>query len=235
MLVKRIRMSANGCINDETWKDMETKNNEIINKLKTTESYITYENTCNHTYEIHDNGGVPYHVKVSRNNIQVYTSKYYNNDSYELDNMTPDKFAKSYTKLVTSFTNFDGYWSGYDSSAHQEHGNSILVKLSKSKYVHISSDISSFEIDDDKIIDFISCMGNNDVPYPVAYGREYVYFLGGDGRRVQRSNISLEITVENADDMYEEFYGHINSINGEKMKDDVIEGIPKCEILFERM
>ena len=54
-------------------------------------------------------------------------------------------------------------------------GNSILLSLGKNKYVFIGQKIIEFTTKKDKIIDFVSPVGNNDVPYPFAIGEKYVY------------------------------------------------------------
>jgi hypothetical protein len=56
-------------------------------------------------------------------------------------------------------------------------GNSILLKLKvKNKYVYIGDEIYEFKTKDE-IIEYYSPIGNNDVPYPVAFGKENIYFM----------------------------------------------------------
>ena len=55
-------------------------------------------------------------------------------------------------------------------------GNSILLKLSKNKYVYIGSLIYSFNAYNE-ITTFISPVGNNDVPYPYAIDEKNNYYL----------------------------------------------------------
>ena len=56
-------------------------------------------------------------------------------------------------------------------------GNSILLKISKNKYVFIGSEVYEFNTDYDTIIKYYSPVGNNDVPYPFAYGNKNIYFM----------------------------------------------------------
>ena len=56
-------------------------------------------------------------------------------------------------------------------------GNTLLIECEKNEYVYISgSDITKFKTDD-KIIDYISLMGNNMIPYAIMIGERYTYFL----------------------------------------------------------
>jgi hypothetical protein len=76
--------------------------------------------------------------------------------------------GKSIKNERTTFSG--GYGKYFD-------GNSILLNLSKNKYVYIGESIYSFETKNDKILEYHSPVGNSDVPYPVAVGEKYVYFL----------------------------------------------------------
>ena len=56
-------------------------------------------------------------------------------------------------------------------------GNTILLEYENSKYVCISA-LEFFEFrTSDKIIDYISLMGNNMTPYVFAVGSRYTYFI----------------------------------------------------------
>lgn len=78
--------------------------------------------------------------------------------------------GKSPLNKMTKYSK--GYGKKFD-------GNSILLKLTNNKYVFIQHTIILFTINDD-ITDFISPVGNNDVPYPLAFGKKYVYsFING--------------------------------------------------------
>ena len=53
----------------------------------------------------------------------------------------------------------------------------LLLEVEDRKYVYISClEITEFETND-KVIDCISLMGNNMVPYPIILGKKYTYFL----------------------------------------------------------
>ena len=56
-------------------------------------------------------------------------------------------------------------------------GNSLLLECEDKEYVYISGlEITKFKTDD-KIIDYISLMGNNMTPYAIMIGERYTYFL----------------------------------------------------------
>lgn len=87
-----------------------------------------------------------------------------------------DKIENYQYDSVTTIENFEGYWWGFDSSSSKMHGNSILVKINDHKYVFIGMHVLEFETDD-VILDHISTLGNNDIPYSISIGYEYLYFL----------------------------------------------------------
>ena len=145
------------------------------------------------SYLIHDNGGRPFQVIISGKRVYVYrVAKKLSDEEFDkwMDGKKSINFSKQlkyYSELITEFKNvkkiFIGksvknemtkFSGGYGKSFD---GNSILLNLSKNKYVYIGESIYSFETKNDKILEYHSPVGNNDVPYPVAVGEKYVYFL----------------------------------------------------------
>ena len=56
-------------------------------------------------------------------------------------------------------------------------GNTLLLECEDNEYVYISGlEITKFNTND-KIIDYISLMGNNMIPYAIMIGKRYTYFL----------------------------------------------------------
>ena len=56
-------------------------------------------------------------------------------------------------------------------------GNTLLLECENNEYVYISGlEITKFNTND-KIIDYISLMGNNMIPYATMIGERYTYFL----------------------------------------------------------
>lgn len=84
-------------------------------------------------------------------------------------------------------------------------GNSILVQVSKMKYAYIGSVMYSFT-SRDPIVEYWSPVGNNDVPYPVAFSKLYAFFML-DGQRVPLASFTRMLTQKDKQDLYGHFYG----------------------------
>jgi hypothetical protein len=87
-------------------------------------------------------------------------------------------------------------------------GNSILLQLSKTKYVSIGHEIYSFTTNH-QIVEYISPVGNNDVPYPYAVDDIGQYYLMLD------YNILKNIPEDKKEDAYQYYYKmqKITSVN----------------------
>ena len=82
-------------------------------------------------------------------------------------------------------------------------GNTLLIEIDDNEYVYISGlEITKFTTDD-KIIEYISLMGNNKIAYPIAIGEKFTYFLYNrwkffengkieEGTLLNRTNNSLD-------------------------------------------
>lgn len=138
----------------------------IKNMTPLTNTYISRDNLTskNKYYYIHDNGGRPFRVSINQNSINIYK---------QIPDL--DDFKYSNKPLIT-FEKFMGYWEGYDTSLYKFIGNSILIKLDDHNYVFVGWEIYQFSTSD-VLMDFISPVGNNDVPYPIAYGDKNMYLL----------------------------------------------------------
>ena len=126
-------------------------------------------------YMIHDNGGRPFIVDdtKSEKNAVVYKTKYVEKgDTYERS-----------TKVLT--TPYERIFVGDNllKDPHYEEvgwakGNSLLLQISENKYVYVGDCVFSFEpVDEDTLVKYYSPVGNNDVPYPYAVGKKFVYLL----------------------------------------------------------
>lgn len=135
-------------------------------------------------YRIHDNREIPFHVKVTSEDLQIYKvigreiPPHVDTDEivpyYEDHLMTytnPHKvFIGTSPHTINRFATDAGpYWDG----------NSILVqpKENELEYVFIGSTIFSFTTNT-PIHTFYSPIGNNVVPYPYAVSDDAVYNLG---------------------------------------------------------
>ena len=97
---------------------------------------------------------------------------------------------KDYTHLIKEYKNVKRVFIGKSKKMNEEYrywrewgpkfdGNTILVEIQSKRYCLISESIIEFSTKD-TIEKYDSPVGNNDVPYPVAYGSENVYVLGFD-------------------------------------------------------
>lgn len=186
------------------WDLLKKKREKELSTMKSTRSYLNKNNLTyvSKEYYIHDNGGRPFKVAINKENINIYI--------YDTSN------PEIYKKKILSIKNFIGYWYGFDASPSPQHGNSILVKINNKKYIYIGSEIYQFNTKEE-IIDYISPIGNSDVPYPVAFGKENVYFML-DRVYIMNNELETPITVAKSPYIYGEFYGHIGSKKGAHKK-----------------
>jgi hypothetical protein len=175
---------------------------------------VSHPNTK--SYFIHDNGGRPFLVYIGKNEAHIYrkpdeNTKYFI-DEDELDSSNNTKWA--YITKVKTYQ-FINKFIGKSiknpmtkfSAGHgpKFNGNSILLELKPKKYVSIGWIIYEFTTED-KILEYYSSVGNNDVPYPVAFGEKTIYFM------LDKVYISKDkwpkMTKVMKSDAYQYFYGH---------------------------
>lgn len=181
---------------DRIFWEKEIKKRQVeLQKLNNSGSFIPFASLGkkNKIYDVHDNGGRPFRVIANVNGIFVYKNTSVGYDQPEI-----------YSDLVLQIKDFLGYWFGFDTTPHKFHGNSILIQLRTDKYVYVGNEIYAF-MTDEKIIDYLSPVGNSDVPYPVAYGKKFVYFML-DKEKIKINDLETEVNVANAEDLYGEFY-----------------------------
>lgn len=118
------------------------------------------------SYKIQDNGGIPFIVDVTRNNIKVY-----------LTNFSADCTKNSKTIMIGEFIDYKKIFVSIDASVTTKFdGVSLLIQLDDTKYVFIGTSIYEFK-SNEQIIKFYSKMGNNDVPYSWGLTENIVYFF----------------------------------------------------------
>ena len=138
------------------------------------------EPTLEKTYYIHDNSDRSFMVKITPETILVYkididrtitelSFSYYNYKRVFIGKNTEyvDDWKKSKLKHPTK------RWY------YKTKGNTILIQLDDFTYVYIGGKyIYSFCTDiADEIIDYKSPIGNSDVPYPYAIGKNNIYLM----------------------------------------------------------
>ena len=136
-------------------------------------------------YYTHDNGGNPFLVYITKNKVVVYSEYnplYYIWES-DWKNMKDGEMWPYYTNRVIEFENPIKVWIGESDPVENYHpkgnwslGNSILIQLSPQKYYFIGDSIFSFT-SRSPIIRYESPVGNNDVPYPIAFTENRLFFM----------------------------------------------------------
>ncbi len=131
-------------------------------------------------YKIHDNGGRPFQVFINKEFVLVYKQV----DSGEDENGDWKIIYSKFPSLVflnpkrvfigdsprNKMTEFGGgYGPKFD-------GNSILVNTDDNNYVYIGPEIYSFT-SKSEIVEYVSHVGNNDVPYPYAIDKDGNIYL----------------------------------------------------------
>jgi hypothetical protein len=149
------------------------------------------------SYLIHDNGGRPYTVKDTGGIVEIYANKL--DDKGELFPsilIMKQKYQRIFTgEIIHPETKKYGVL--YNA------GNTILLQITKSKYMFIGSSegIYTFELaKGDEILKFASPIGNSDVPYPYAVGKDNTYLL--------IENVYLPNSELDDDEPYKQYYNH---------------------------
>ncbi len=132
---------------------------------------------------IHDNGGRPFYIKVENGLLTISKNPYQNDYKWYENTENPQDYKLPpplpylyyYYDAVITTMEIEKYWSGFD-NIKGYHGNSFLAKISGDKYLYAGMNIYTFTANDE-IKHFAAGMGNNDVPYPVAYGTKNIYVL----------------------------------------------------------
>ena len=146
--------------------------------------------TC---YKIHDNRSVPHIacIESSKKKLTIYKA-------------VPDDLG-----AIIYSTNYKDVFIGDNMNGLKDYvkkgtdkGNSVLAELAAGRYVFVGEQIYEFTVAAGDIIEaYHSPIGNNDVPYPVAVGAEYLYFLlMGDHVYVPRALFDMK------GDLYRQFY-----------------------------
>lgn len=159
-------------------------------------------------YNIHDNGTVPFRVKVEKNKITIFSAEY-------------DKKTKqtTYDEIAYEILNYKKIYIGTDPNIPDSKGNSILVHLNKNNYVYIGWFVYSFKTPaNDVIIHYVSKIGNSDVPYPYAIGTINTYLMIESVRIKNDKLLSM--------DPYDQYYNHsknmVNANNFVEFKKKII-------------
>jgi hypothetical protein len=98
----------------------------------------------------------------------------------------PLLFAKIYSKPVLhlKWSQFERYFPGSDANQRWHRSEDSfatqLIHIKDTTYVHVAgTGVRQFTLpDNDFIVDYYTNLRNNDVPYPFAIGKKYIYVFG---------------------------------------------------------
>lgn len=149
-------------------------------------------------YETHDNGGRPFKVEIREDNTVCLQMR------WEDDFDAPQRIfiGKSPVNNMTKFSG--GHGPDFD-------GNSILLQMKRKPYdlpnefmyIYIGESVSSFKTTS-PIVEYVSPVGNNDVPYPYAIDQEGMYYLITEGVIIE------QVPKKYEKDPYEYYYRNKN-------------------------
>lgn len=166
-------------------KQTITVKKQRMGKRKNT--FIAKDKIRKKEYTTHFATKRPYTVKISKTMIEIFN----------------EKQEKIYT-----VTDFDGYWYGHDYSPYQIHGNTILIKLNKHQYIRVGGSFGVYKFDtQDEIYDYDSSLGNNDIPYTIAFGNKFTYFNKRMIKNADLEKFGVELRGENNNKIYGIYYG----------------------------
>lgn len=166
---------------------------------KTRKSTGKATGTC---YEIHDNRSTPFItcVEAGKKQLTVYKAVAENPVARRPKIILADNLYSVNYRNVFIGDNVNGL-KDYERKGAGK-GNSVLAELGSGRYVFVGEQIYEFHVAAGDVIEaYHSPIGNNDVPYPVAVGAEYLYFLlMGDNVYVPRALFDMK------GDLYRQFY-----------------------------
>jgi hypothetical protein len=161
-------------------------------------------------YQILDNGGNPFTVKVEEGKVSIFVNHY--NENYDEDSINLE-FIKEYTPSrifigkspLSKMTEFSG--ARNDSSWN---GNSILleINLENLEYVYIGYEIYSFKAYA-KIISYDSPVGNSGVSYPYALDELDNYYLMIENVVIEDRNDRITGLLFKGEDPYRYYYDNV--------------------------
>jgi len=162
-------------------------------------------------YFIHDNMERPFLVYTNSKDIYIYQI----DKKYEIREEDINK-PWTYTKLVKKYKNTVDIYIGKSqknlktiySGGHGKKfdGNTLLVQLSKTKYVYIGATIYEFTMKD-SVVKYFSPIGNSDVPYPIILGTNNVYFML-EKSYIARKYFPVKMSNVEWSEAYDYYYGH---------------------------
>lgn len=152
-------------------------------------------------FNIHDNGDIPFKVEINDNVVDIFS----NHGSIPILKRNAKKIfiGESPKNEMTTFSG--GYGSDFL-------GNSILLQLEDNQYEFIGRTIFTFS-SLAEIVEFVSPVGNNDVPYPHAIDIDGNTYL-----LIEEVVLLKGVSAASKVDPYSYYYG--NCVMGECYMDE---------------
>ena len=147
------------------------------------------------------------YLVVMKQNIYVSVYKY---EKYKFDQPFQAKNIFIGDSNVCPTTEFSGALNNPNFD-----GNTILLECEDSKYIYISGlDVFKFRTDD-KILDYITLMGNNMIPYTFVVGDRYTYFISTHYNYFENVKIQKGTLLHLSNDSMDPYDYHLskNSLN----------------------
>jgi hypothetical protein len=215
------------------YKKEKLKNTLIKKYCDFSKEHLTKKNAIkiNHPnskhYFIHDNGGRPFLVYISKNKCNIYSYPIQNNNKYYIaEEDIGEKWT--YINKVATYKNPIKVFIGKSPEYGKDFdGNSILLQIENNRYVFIGSNIFEFYIKDDQIIEYYSPIGGSDVPYPIAISNKNIYFML-DMKYVPIENFS---NINNKNEAYLYYYGN----KGDEQLSKYAKPMLKTKIIQKRL
>ena len=103
-------------------------------------------------------------------------------------------------------------------NSSESDGNTLLLECENNEYVYISGlEITKFKIDD-KVIDYISLMGNNMIPHAIMVGERYTYFLYHRYEFIENDKIEENTLLNATNDSLDPFDYHVEKCGIDSFK-----------------
>lgn len=172
-------------------------------------------------YKTLQNGGRPFLVKIFVDGENVFVKIFKGEGAWE---DSDGEIHMNYDKLIKRYDNITGIFIPdhvEDGQIEEEFaGNSILINLRGNHYVEVGECVYEFTTPE-PIEKYSSIVGPSAIPYPVAYSKNYLYFMHHPLLRVQdhdenspgemvRRDLFKKISYNSAD-MYSIYFNKFES------------------------
>ena len=109
-------------------------------------------------------------------------------------------------------------FSGAADNSSDFESNTLLVQCEQIEYVYISGlEILKFKTDDN-IIDYISFMGNNMIPYAIIIGEKYTYFIYNRYKFIENDKIEEGTFLKTINGSLDPFDYHVGKCGTDSFK-----------------